>query len=119
MKKQLSKLENNKLVNIKQELNRIWIIVDSVLESGHWPRPYDPVDDLAHAYGVSTFKVKNCVMVNMKNNSVKNRRERSDKGRTLFNSQDMRDRHFIPLNNYMKTKRKQHPGERFTNTQLR
>ena len=86
MTTQLSDEENNKLVAVKMELDRIWLM----FKSKEWPSPFTPTADLSHAYGVKTRKVQGCVMVHLRNNCSSNRKTRSDAGKTIFNSQEMR-----------------------------
>lgn len=50
MTTQLSDEENNKLVAVKMELDRIWLM----FKSKEWPSPCTPTADLSHAYGVKT-----------------------------------------------------------------
>jgi len=108
MKSQLSAKENNKLVAIKSELNRLRPMFDH----GEWPRPYTPLASLAHAYGVGVTKVKGCVVKHYRNNCSTKRKERSDAGDTLFNSAAKRNKLYTPYNHFKKLQRKQNPGER-------
>ena len=113
MKSQLSELENNKLVRIKTELDRLFSGL------GAWPKSFNPTSDLAHAYGVSVPKVKACVTVHLSKNCSSKRKERSDKGETLFNSEKKRQAIITPYNHFAKHQRKKYPEENLSDKELK
>jgi len=113
MKKQLSSAENTKLVAIKSEIDRI-----APYYRGDWRKPFTPVVALAHAYGLSARKVRDCVVTNFRNNCITKRKVRSDAGATIFNSEAKRNSHYTAYNHFKKAKRKQQPEETFTNKEL-
>ena len=107
MCKQLSAAENNKLVVIKSELDRIRPMFDH----DEWPRPFKPFAALAHAYGVSGDKVRECVTRHLHNNCSTKRKVRSDAGHTLVTSVAKRNKLYTPYNHFKKLQRKRRPGE--------
>ena len=106
MKSHLNELENNKLVRIKSELERIILLFDRE----QWPEGFTPHADLAYAYGVSAHKVRHCVNFHLRNNCSEKRKVRSDAGRTIFNSPEMRKKTYTPYNYFKKLQWKNNPG---------
>ena len=113
MKTQLSEKENNKLVHIKMEIDRVGEIVND------WPASYNPIADLSYAYGISRRKVVDSVDKYVKGNCATKRKVRSDAGRTLFNSQQMRNKLYTPYNHFKKLQRKRNPGEMISDNDLK
>ena len=99
-------MENNKLVRIKSELERIILLFDRE----QWPEGFTPNADLAYAYGVSANKVRQCVNKHLRNNCSEKRKVRSDAGRTIFNSPEMREKTYTPYNYFKKLQRKNNAG---------
>ena len=98
LKSQMSERERNKLVMLKMELDRVKLVIGT----GEWPKNFNPIADLAHAYGVNGGKtVRDCVKVYFKNNCSTKRKERCDAGQqTLFNSEKIRARHINAYNHF-------------------
>jgi hypothetical protein len=115
MKSHLSEMENNKLVRIKSELERIILFFDH----NQWPNGFTPHADLAHAYGVSAHKVRHCVNLHLRNNCKEKRKVRDDAGRTIFNSQEVRERTFTPYKYFKKLQRKNNPGVTLLDKELK
>ena len=113
MKVQLSVKENNKLVHMKMELDRVKESIDV------WPTSFTPLADLAYAFGIGHRKIVDCVNVHYSNGCTTKRKVRNDAGRTLFNSQAMRNKFYTPFEYYKKKQRKLHPGERITDQALK
>ncbi len=114
MKKQMSDVENIKLVHAKKELD---LILSKLGDA--WPSGFSPVAHLAHAYGVSTRKVRDCVTLHLRNNCQSARKQRSDAGKTLFNSAQKRANVITPFNHFKKLQRKNHPGELISDAALK
>ena len=74
IKRQLSSKENKKLVLVKTELDCIRHINTKLTMQ------YTPIANLAHAYGMSDFKVRDCVTVYLWNNCMKQQIQRCDTG---------------------------------------
>ena len=108
----LSEDENNKLIRIKLELERIKPMFKG--KEKEWDG-FTPYTDFAHSYGVGTQKVRNCVTKSLRNNCSTKRKPRSDVGHTIFNSQAVRRKYFTPYRYYKKAVRKAHPGVLNTN----
>eukprot|EP00577_Skeletonema_sp_RCC1716_P021519 CAMPEP_0113376742 /NCGR_PEP_ID=MMETSP0013_2-20120614/2789_1 /TAXON_ID=2843 ORGANISM="Skeletonema costatum, Strain 1716" /NCGR_SAMPLE_ID=MMETSP0013_2 /ASSEMBLY_ACC=CAM_ASM_000158 /LENGTH=359 /DNA_ID=CAMNT_0000258839 /DNA_START=177 /DNA_END=1253 /DNA_ORIENTATION=+ /assembly_acc=CAM_ASM_000158 len=106
MKSHLNELENNKLVRIKSELERIILFFDRK----QWPNGFTPHADLAYAYGVNKRKVRHCVNFLLRNNCSEKRKVRHDAGKTIFNSSKMRESTYTPYKYFKKLQRKNNPG---------
>ena len=115
MKSHLNELENNKLVTIKHELERIIHFFDR----GQWPNGFTPHADLAYAYGVSARKVRHCVNSHLRKNGSEKRKVRHDVGKTIFNSPAMRQRTYTPYNYFKKLQRKNNPGVSIRDNELK
>ena len=86
----LNEDENQILVEIKRELDRVQEI--------HVSPGSRHMADLAHAYGVSLSKVKQCVGRYVANNFSTARKPNPQKGRTVFNLERKRKEVYTPRN---------------------
>ena len=112
--KQLNNVENNKLVDIKKELDRLFQVLQR-----EWPKEYpSPIADLAHAYGVGNTKVRGCVKAYLNNNCSTTRKQRSDAGLTVFNSEKKRNEIYTPFFFFCKMQRIRNKGDILNNKQL-
>ena len=81
----------------KDLLAKIHSYIEDVKEHHKTPsKKFSPIADLAYAFGVSTRSVRNSKANDYKVNGTNERKQRSDAGRTLFNSVAKRDQTWTP-----------------------
>ncbi len=74
-------------------------------------RYFSPTADLAYAFGVKENLVRTWVMKEMKNNGSNKRKQRTDAGETLFNSNKKRDQVWTSKQYFMKLQHKINEGD--------
>ena len=74
-------------------------------------RYFSPTADLAYAFGVKENVVRTCVTKELKNNGSNKRKQRTDAGETLFNSNKKRDQVWTSRQYYTKLQNKINEGD--------
>jgi hypothetical protein len=69
-------------------------------------RNFSPTADLAYAFGVKENVVRTCVMNELKNNGSNKRKQRTDAGKMLFNSNKKLDKLWMSKQYYTKLQHK-------------
>jgi hypothetical protein len=80
---------------------------------------FSPTQDLAHAFGVSVSTARSCVMNEDLNNGSNKRKERSDAGETLFNSDRKRKQFWTAQHYHAKRLRIVYEGEGMMNEEIK